>query len=145
VGPQIEPKDRPGLLRMARYGAHVLVAESRLRYDAHRAEVELVTDRSEGPYPGIHRFSALEFIARRVDHVPERYQVRVRYAGGYATRRRVGWRRRGVVRAGARGEPRERPGARGPLARAARPQAALGRVAAAGVGGGGRDLRALRR
>ena len=40
--------------------------------------------------------AALEFVARWVDHVPERYEVRVRYAGAYATRRRVWWRRRGV-------------------------------------------------
>jgi hypothetical protein len=39
---------------------------------------------------------ALEFLARWVDHVPERYEVRVQYAGAYATRRRVWWRRRGV-------------------------------------------------
>jgi hypothetical protein len=52
--------------------------------------------------------TALEFIARWVDHVPERYEVRVRYAGAYATRRRVWWRRRGVMLAGTTGEP---PGA----------------------------------
>jgi hypothetical protein len=40
--------------------------------------------------------TALEFLARWVDHVPERYEVRVRDAGAYATRRRVWWRRRGV-------------------------------------------------
>ena len=41
--------------------------------------------------------TALEFLARWVDHVPERYEVRVRYAGAYATRRRVWWQRCGVV------------------------------------------------
>ena len=41
--------------------------------------------------------SALEFLARWVDHVPERYEGRVRYAGAYATRRRVWWRRCGAV------------------------------------------------
>ena len=40
--------------------------------------------------------TALEFLARWVDHVPERYEVRERYAGAYATRRRVRWQRRGV-------------------------------------------------
>ena len=40
--------------------------------------------------------SALEFSARWVDHVSERYEVRVRYAGPYAMRRRVWWRRRGI-------------------------------------------------
>ncbi len=49
---------------MARYGARAPVADSRLRYDAARADVELVSDRSEGPDAGVHRFSALEFIAR---------------------------------------------------------------------------------
>ena len=74
--------------------------ESRLRYDAERAEVELVSDASKGPYPGVHRFSALEFLARRVDHIPAKGEVRVRYCGAYASRRR-GWRRRrGVVLAG---------------------------------------------
>jgi len=37
--------------------------------------------------------------------VPERYEVRVRYAGAYATRRRVGWRRRGIELARASGAP----------------------------------------
>jgi hypothetical protein len=39
----------------------------------------------------------MEFLARWAAHVPERYEVRVRYAGAYATRRRVWWRRRGVA------------------------------------------------
>ena len=47
VGPRIE--DRAGVLRVARYSARAPVAESRLRYDAERAEVELVSDRSGGP------------------------------------------------------------------------------------------------
>ena len=51
--------------------------------------MELVADRVDGPYAGVHRMTVLEFIARWVDHVPERYEVRVRYAGAYATRRRV--------------------------------------------------------
>lgn len=99
LGPAIH--DREGLLRVARYSARAPVAESRLRYDAERGEVELVADRAEGPYAGVHRLAALEFLARWVDHVPERYEVRVRYAGAYATRRRVWWRRRGVELAAA--------------------------------------------
>ena len=75
--------------------------ESRLRYDAERAEVELVSDASEGPYAGVHRFAAVEFLARLVDHIPAKGEVRVRYYGAYASRRRGGWRRRGVVLAGA--------------------------------------------
>jgi len=94
LGPPI--RDRAGLLRVARYSARAPVAESRLRYDAERGAVELVADRADGPYAGVHRLTALEFLARWVDHVPERYEVRVRYAGAYATRRRVWWRGRGV-------------------------------------------------
>ena len=105
VGPRIE--EREGLLRVARYRARAPVAESRLRDDAERAEVELVADRADGPYAGVHRMTALEFRARGVDHVPERDEVRVRDAGAYATRRRVWWRRRGVVLARASGEPPE--------------------------------------
>lgn len=66
--------------------------------------MELVSDRNEGPYAGVHRFSALEFIARWLD-VPERYEVRLRYSGAYASRRRVWWHRRGVTLVGARAGP----------------------------------------
>jgi hypothetical protein len=45
--------------------------------------VELVAHRADGPYAGVHRMTALEFIARWVDHVPEHYEVLVRYAGAY--------------------------------------------------------------
>ena len=41
--------------------------------------------------------TALEFLARWVDHVPERYETRVPYYGAFATRRRFWWRRRGIV------------------------------------------------
>jgi hypothetical protein len=80
-----------------------------LRYDAERAQVELVSDRVDGPYAGVQRMTALEFIARWVDHVPERYEVRVRYAGAYATRRRVWWGQRGVSLARSRAAPAEAP------------------------------------
>jgi hypothetical protein len=65
--------------------------------------------------------TALEFLARWVDHVPERYEVRVRDAGAYATRRRVWWRRRGIVLAHARA-PSEvvEPEASGPALQARR-------------------------
>ena len=50
LGPAIaEPE---GVLRVARYCARAPVAESRLRYDAERAEVELVSDRTRAPTPG---------------------------------------------------------------------------------------------
>ena len=42
------------------------MAESRLRSDAERAEAELVADRTDGPYAGVHRLPALEFLARWV-------------------------------------------------------------------------------
>ena len=61
-----------------------------------RVTAALVSDRSDGPDAGIHRFSALEFIARWLDHVPDRYETRVRYYGAYATRRRIRWQRRGI-------------------------------------------------
>ena len=52
LGPRI--KDGAALLRVARYCARAPVAESRLRYEAARAEaeVELVADRTKGPYAG---------------------------------------------------------------------------------------------
>ena len=120
LGPRLE--EREGLLRVARYSARAPVAESRLRYDATRAEVELVSDRNDGPYAGVQRMTALEFLARGVDHVPERYEVRVRSAGAYATRRRVWWRRRGIEWARASGAPpgAEEPEANWPALRARR-------------------------
>jgi hypothetical protein len=57
--------------------------------DSKGAEVELVSDCSDGLHAGVQWFSALEFLARWVDHVPERYEVRVRYAGAYAAPRQV--------------------------------------------------------
>ena len=101
VGPAIAAEDRAAVLRVARYGARAPVAESRLRYDAERAEVELASDAVEGPYVGVHRFAAVEFVARLVQHIPGKGEVRVRYYGAYASRRRGWWRRRGIVLAGS--------------------------------------------
>ena len=58
-------------------------------------DVELGSDRNDGPFAGLHRFTALEFLARWVDHIPDAYETRVRYYGAYAIRRRVWWRGRG--------------------------------------------------
>ena len=113
VGPRLAADAREGVLRVARYAARGPVAESRLRYDAERAEVERVSDARDGPYVGVHRMSALEFLARWVDHVPARYEMRIRYYGAFATKRRVWWRRRGVVLMAA---PEAQPGAAEPAA-----------------------------
>jgi hypothetical protein len=97
----IDGDDRESLTRVARYGARAPIAEDRLRYHAERAEVELASDAASGPYVGVHRLSALEFLARWVTHVPDHYETRVRYYGAYATRRRLWWQRCGVVPEGA--------------------------------------------
>ena len=104
AGAAIAADDRAAVLRVARYGARAPVAESHLRYDAERAEVELSSDAREGPYAGVHRFAAVEFLARLVDHIPAKGEVRVSDYGAYASRRRGWWRRRGVVLAGVRPE-----------------------------------------
>jgi hypothetical protein len=72
VGPAIAAADRAAVLRVARYGARAPVAESRLRYDAERAEVELVSDAREGPYAGVHRIAFVEFLARLAPRRAER-------------------------------------------------------------------------
>ena len=69
-----------------RHRGRAPVAESRWRYDAARAEVEWVADRTDGPDAGMHRMTALEFLTRWADHVPKRDEVRVRDAGACATR-----------------------------------------------------------
>jgi hypothetical protein len=61
LGPPLA--EREGLRRVARYAARAPVAEGRLRYDAERAVVELVADRVEGPYAGVQRLGAVEFLA----------------------------------------------------------------------------------
>ena len=109
VGPAIAAEDRAAVLRVARYGARAPVAESRLRYDAERAEVELVSDATDGPYAGVHRIAAVEFLARLVDHIPGKGEVCTRYYGAYATRRRAWWRCRGVVLAGVGHEAGSEP------------------------------------
>ncbi len=94
--------DRAAVLRVARYGAMAPVAASHLRYDTERAEVELASDAHEGPCAGVHRFAAREFLARLVDQIPAKGEVRVHCHGTNASRRR-GWRRRrGVVLASER-------------------------------------------
>jgi hypothetical protein len=75
------------VLRVARYGARAPVAESRLSYDVERVEVELASDASAGPYAGVHRMAAVEFLARLVDHIPGKGEVRTRYYRAYASRR----------------------------------------------------------
>jgi hypothetical protein len=79
LGPSIE--DRAGVLRVAHQSARAPVAEARPRHDAAGAEVESVLERNEVHCAGIHRMVDLEFKARCVDHVPERYEVRTRHAG----------------------------------------------------------------
>ena len=54
IGPVIPGDDREGLLRVARYSARAPVAESRLRYEPERAEVELVSDRNDGQIGRAH-------------------------------------------------------------------------------------------
>jgi hypothetical protein len=103
IGPAIAGDDRESLTRVARYGARAPIAEDRLRYHVERAEVELISDAASGPYVGVHRLGALEFLARWVHHVPDPYETRVRYYGAYATRRRLWWQRKGVVPEGTRG------------------------------------------
>ena len=109
VGPRLAVDDRAGLLRVARYAARAPVAESRRRYDAGRAEVELVSDAHDGPYVGVHRMTALEFLARWADHV------------GAGARAGSG---AGCGRAG------------GGVAGAAGAEAALGRASETGIRGG---------
>ena len=59
-------EEREGLLRVARYSARAPMAESRLRYDTELAEVELVTDRNDGPYAGVHRMTVGGVVAAGV-------------------------------------------------------------------------------
>lgn len=111
LGPPLAAEDRQGVLRVARDAARAPLADSRLRDDAERAEVELVADARDRPYVGVHRRTALEFLARGAAHVPARYETRVRSYGAFAARRRVWWRRRGVRLVAA---PGVEPGASAP-------------------------------
>ena len=145
MGGVIAGEDRAALLRVARSCARAPVAESRLAYDAERAEVAVDSGTSEGPYAGVHRMNALECIARWLEHVPERYETRVRYYGAYATRRRVWWQRRGIVLVGAApaAPGAAEPAADWPALRARRRR--LSGTAAARPPGRGRGVPGLRR
>ena len=71
-------------LRVARFGARAPVAESRLGHDAEHAEVELASDAVDGPYVGVHRFAALEFLAWLLQHIPGNGDVGAQHVGALA-------------------------------------------------------------
>ena len=99
-------EDREGLLRVARDSARVPVAEGRLRHDAERAEVELVSDRVEGPFSGVLRMR--RWNSWRAGGITCRSATRCGRATWGRTRRDAGWGGGGaVVRARSRGEPAE--------------------------------------
>ena len=60
----------------------------RLAYDAQAGTVTYTSDKSDGPTAGPHTFEAAAFIARLVDHIPDKGQVLQRYYGHNANRTR---------------------------------------------------------
>jgi hypothetical protein len=75
-----------------------------MTYDAREGVVTITSDKAEGPTAGVHRFDALEFLARLLAHIPRKREVLVRYYGAYSVRRRAAWRERGILRMGAASE-----------------------------------------
>jgi len=62
-----------------------------MEYDREAGEDGVVTytsDKATGPTAGRHTFEPLEFVARLVDHIPDKGQVLQRYYGYYASRTR---------------------------------------------------------
>ena len=96
-GVRIEADDALGILQIARYSARAPMALERLRYDASKEEVTLLSGKSEGPMAGTHTFPALEFLAMLLTHVPDHHEILVREYGAYSVRRRARWRRAGVL------------------------------------------------
>jgi hypothetical protein len=75
-----------------------------MTYDAREGVVTITSDKAEGPTAGVHRFDALEFLAKLLAHIPRKREVLVRYYGAYSVRRRAAWRERGILRMGAASE-----------------------------------------
>jgi hypothetical protein len=96
-GVRIEADDALGLLQVARYSARAPIALERLRYDAAKEQVTLLSDKREGPTAGSHTFPALEFLSMLLAHVPDRHEILVREYGAYSVRRRAHWRRAGIL------------------------------------------------
>ena len=86
---RIEAGDENGRAQLARYAARCPVALSRMTYDAEKAVVTIVSDKSDGPTAGTHTFEPLEFLARLLAHVPRKSEIYVRYCGAYSVRRRA--------------------------------------------------------
>jgi hypothetical protein len=94
---RLEADDAQGILQLSRYAARAPVALERLQYDAKRGQVQLASDKKEGPTAGTHRFEAQEFLAQLLAHVPESHEILVRYYGAYSVRRRAQWRAAGIL------------------------------------------------
>ena len=94
---RLEADDALGMLQLARYAARAPVALDRLHYDVGKKRVRLVSDKPEGPTAGTHDYDPLEFLALLLAHVPDRFEILVRYAGAYSVRRRARWRKLGIL------------------------------------------------
>ena len=95
---RLEAEDSQGRLQLARYAARAPLSLARMSYDAREGVVTIVSDKSEGPTAGVHRFEALEFLAKLLAHVPRKGEILVRYYGAYSVRRRAQWRESGILR-----------------------------------------------
>jgi len=87
----LDQDDRPAHERLARYCARNPVSLDRLEYDpgaGEDGEVTYASDKATGPTAGRHTYDPLEFVARVVDHIPDKGQVLQRYYGYYASRTR---------------------------------------------------------
>ena len=90
-------------------GAHVqhgFARGAQLHYGAKKKQVQLASDKKDGPTAGIHTFDALEFLALLLAHIPDSHEILVRYYGAYSVRRRAVWRQAGILT-----EMRQRRGA----------------------------------
>lgn len=96
-GVRIEADDDRGRLQLARYAARAPLSLNRMTYDLDEGTVTIASDKTQGPTAGIHRFDALEFLARLLAHVPRKGEILVRYCGAYSVRRRAAWRERGIL------------------------------------------------
>ncbi len=80
--------DRAFATRLARYCARNPVALERLTYDRAAKAVTYWSDKSDGPTAGTETADPLEFLARVLEHIPDKGHVTTRYYGWYANRPR---------------------------------------------------------
>ena len=100
----VAPGDREGLHRLACYLAKPPLSLSRLEYAAGASTVTYHGKNPAAPGGGTAEYDPVAFLALILVHVPDRYEVRVRYYGAASSTIRRGGRKGRLARRGTEDE-----------------------------------------